>query len=253
MVMRGGSHQAHAAQPSTNYSAVCRAILIHISCLENRLRCWALSQDRGQEGRAGTCPSLTRAWKWELSREVSCYTPTSYTLPMLTERGMCSPGYAGVQAWSQTVLSSNPPKSLPGVGISSGLICNLAPSCNCGWTHTPSPCHRPNFFWCRPHPYNMGAGDMPWAGAFSLKKAELDRKASSPGVKFEDWDVLTSSSVKWVGASAGCSGSLSGPTSVLSSVQNFAHHGGGPQEVCHVTPAWCISRPVTVHAQVCAP
>lgn len=28
VVMRGGSHQAHAAQPSTNYSAVCRAILI---------------------------------------------------------------------------------------------------------------------------------------------------------------------------------------------------------------------------------
>lgn len=87
MVMRGGSHQAHAAQPSTNYSAVCRAILIHISCLENRLRCWALGQDRGQEGRAGTCPSLTRAWEWELSREVSCHTPTSYTLPMLTEGG----------------------------------------------------------------------------------------------------------------------------------------------------------------------
>lgn len=99
---------------------------------------------------------------------------------------MCSPGYAGVQAWSQTVLSSNPPESLPGVGISSGLVCNLAASCNCGWTHTPSPRHRPDFLWCRPHPYNKGAGDVPWAGALSLKKAELYRKASSPGVKFED-------------------------------------------------------------------
>lgn len=89
VVMRDGSHQAHTAQPSTNYSTVCRAILIHISCLENRLRCWALGQDRGQEGRAGTCPSLTTVCfrKWELSKEASCYTSTSYTLSMLTERG----------------------------------------------------------------------------------------------------------------------------------------------------------------------
>lgn len=56
VVTRGGSHQAHAAQPSTNYSAVCRAILIHISCLENRLQCWALGQDRGQEGRGRNLP-----------------------------------------------------------------------------------------------------------------------------------------------------------------------------------------------------
>lgn len=170
MVMRDGSRQAHAAQPSTNYSTVCRAVLIHISCLENRPQCWALGQDRGQEGRAGTCPSLTRVCfrKWELSREVSCYNPTSYTLPMLGERGMCSPGYDGTQAWSQTVLSSNPPKSLPGIGVSPGHVYNLAACCNWGWTHMPSPRHRLDFLYYRPRPYNRGAGEMLWAGGPAL-------------------------------------------------------------------------------------
>ena len=62
-----------------------------------------------------------------------------------------------------------------------------------------------------------------------------------------------SSSVKWVGTSTSCLGSLSGPISVLSSVQNsLAHCGGGAQGVRHMTLARFISRPVTVPAQVCA-
>lgn len=81
----------------------------------------------------------------------------------------------------------------------------------------------------------------------------LHRKARSPGVKFEIREVSTSSFVKWIGTSTSCLGSLSGPASVLSSLQNsFAPHGKGPQRVCHVKLARCISRPVTVHAQVCA-
>lgn len=104
--------------------------MIHISCLENRLQCWALGQDRGREGRAGTCPSLTRVCvrKWELSREAGCHTPTSpHTAHAQGEGDVLTPGLS--QAWSQTVLSSNPPKSLPGIGISPGLVCNLAASC----------------------------------------------------------------------------------------------------------------------------
>lgn len=45
------------------------------------------------------------------------------------EGDVLTPGYAGTQAWSKTVLSSNPPKSLSGIGINPGLVCNLAVSC----------------------------------------------------------------------------------------------------------------------------
>lgn len=45
-----------ASQHSPNYGFVCHAILIHVSCLENRLECWALGQDRGREGRGRNLP-----------------------------------------------------------------------------------------------------------------------------------------------------------------------------------------------------
>lgn len=105
LVVRDHSHQAHTAQPSTNYSAVCRAILIHISCLENRLQYWALGQDRGQEGRAGTCPSLTRVCfrKWELSREAGCRTPTPTHCPYSGKGGCADPWLC----WSPSLESDS--------------------------------------------------------------------------------------------------------------------------------------------------
>lgn len=45
-----------ASRYSANYGAVCHVILIHVSCLESRLQCWALGQDRGQEGRGRNLP-----------------------------------------------------------------------------------------------------------------------------------------------------------------------------------------------------
>lgn len=39
---------------------------------------------------------------------------------------------------------------------------------------------------------------MPWAGDLSLKKAELHRRASSPGVKFEVYEVSPSSPIKQI-------------------------------------------------------
>jgi hypothetical protein len=85
------------SQLSANYGLVCHAALIHISCLENRLESWALGQDRGQEGRAGTCPSLAGACcrKWELSREAGPQRPPC-TAP--GEGDMLSPGHA--RAWA---------------------------------------------------------------------------------------------------------------------------------------------------------
>lgn len=64
--------------------------------------------------------------------------------PCSERRGCADPWLC----WSQRVLSSNPPKSLPGIGISPELVYNLAASCSilhCGWTHVPSLRHRPEF------------------------------------------------------------------------------------------------------------
>lgn len=61
--------------------------------------------------------------------------------------------------WSQRVLSSNPPKSLPGIGISPELVYNLAASCTVvGHTCQVFVTDR-NFLWCHPHPYNVRAGE----------------------------------------------------------------------------------------------
>lgn len=136
---------------------------------------------------------------------------------MLTERGMCSPGYPGTQAWSQRVMSSNPPRSLPGVDISPGLVCNLAAfvtvvghTCQALITDRIS-------FGVTLIPITWG-----WENA-------VGRRAGSSSVKFEVCEVSTFSSVKWVGTSTNGLSFLSGPGTMLSSVQNSdAHHGGGP-------------------------
>lgn len=57
----------------------------------------------------------------------------------------------------------------------------------------------------------------------------MGRRAGSPGVKFEVCEVSAFSSVKWIGTNTSGLGILSGPASMLSSVQNsLARRGGGP-------------------------
>lgn len=120
------------------------------------------------------------------------HTHTHTYCPYSGRGDVLTPGCAGAQAWSPTVLGSNPPKSLPGIGISQPRAC-LEPGSlvlHCGWAHTPSPRHRPDFLRCHPCSYSVRAGEMPWARGLSLKRVESHRRVSSP--------VLTLRSVRFL-------------------------------------------------------
>lgn len=96
----------------------------------------------------------------------------------------------------------------------------------------PSLHHRSDFLRCHPHTSNVRAGEMSQAGGHSLKKAELHRRVSSPGVNSEVCEVSTSSSAKWACTRVGpegAQGRLSGPACVPSST-----------ELCPMTQARCI-------------